>query len=116
MTSVCTGSLLLGAADLLVGYRAACHWAFGDTLSDFGAAFSSQRVVQDRNRISGGGVTAGIDFGLTLAAELAGEEVAKTIQLSIEYNPKPPFNCGSPQSAGLERVMAVRDMIAALSA
>ena len=77
VTSVCTGSLVLGAAGLLKGYRSACHWAWRDMLKDFGATPVAERVVRDRNRISGGGVTAGIDFGLTVAAELAGEEVAK---------------------------------------
>jgi cyclohexyl-isocyanide hydratase len=99
VTSVCTGSLLLGAAGLLQGYRSACHWAFRELLPHLGALPVAERVVRDRNRISGGGVTAGIDFALTLAAELAGTEVAKLIQLGLEYDPAPPFDCGSPERA-----------------
>jgi cyclohexyl-isocyanide hydratase len=101
VTSVCTGSLVLGAAGLLAGYRSACHWAWHDMLKDFGAIPVAERVVRDRNRISGGGVTAGIDFGLTVAAELAGEEIAKSIQLVLEYDPQPPFDSGSPENSGL---------------
>jgi len=114
VTSVCTGSLLLGAAGLLDGYEAACHWAFRDFLSSYGALPRSGRVVRDRNRITGGGVTAGIDFALTLAAELAGEEVARLIQLGLEYNPAPPFDSGSPEAAGDARVAAFRARIAPL--
>jgi cyclohexyl-isocyanide hydratase len=106
--SVCTGSLLLGAAGLLQGYRAACHWAWRDFLPYFGAEAVDARVVRDRNRMSGGGVTAGIDFALTLAAEIAGEEVAKDIQLALEYAPSPPFDCGSPHAAGASRAARVR--------
>ena len=113
VTSVCSGSLLLGAAGLLKGYRSACHWAFRDSLPMFGAEPVAERVVRDRNRISGGGVTAGIDFGLTLAAELAGEDVAKEIQLMIEYNPAPPFTAGSPDGAGPELEARVRAIFAA---
>lgn len=112
VTSVCTGSLVLGAAGLLKGYRSACHWAGLDMLKDFGAIPIAERVVRDRNRVSGGGVTAGIDFGLTLAAELAGEEVAKSIQLLLEYDPQPPFDSGSPEKAGPERVARLRERIA----
>jgi cyclohexyl-isocyanide hydratase len=104
VTSVCNGSLVLGAAGLLWGYKSACHWMWRKYLPRFGAEPVAARVVRDRNRISGGGVTAGIDFGLVLAAELAGEEVAKTLQLSFEYDPEPPFDCGSPEKAGPERV------------
>lgn len=104
VTSVCTGSLLLGAAGLLQGYQATCHWMSLDQLSLFGAIPSSQRVVKDRNRISGGGVTAGIDFGLSVAAELFGEAVARRIQLTIEYAPQPPFDSGTPEQAGPELV------------
>lgn len=100
VTSVCTGSLLLGAAGLLKGYRATSHWYVRDQLPLMGATLQTNRVVQDRNRITAGGVTAGIDFGLTLAAALAGEEQAKRIQLLIEYDPKPPFSAGSPEEAG----------------
>jgi len=112
VTSVCTGSLVLGAAGLLKGYRSACHWAWREMLSDFGAVPVAERVVRDRNRISGGGVTAGIDFGLTVAAELAGEEVAKSIQLVLEYDPHPPFDSGSPEKAGPERVQRLRERLA----
>jgi cyclohexyl-isocyanide hydratase len=111
VTSVCTGSLVLGAAGLLKGYRSACHWAWREMLSDFGAIPVAERVVRDRNRISGGGVTAGIDFGLTVAAELAGEEVAKSIQLVLEYDPQPPFDSGSPEKAGPERVKRLRERL-----
>jgi len=108
VTSVCNGSLLLGAAGLLKGYQSACHWLWRHYLSEFGAEPVAARVVRDRNRLSGGGVTAGIDFGLTLAAELAGEEVAKALQLVFEYDPQPPFDCGSPEKAGPERVARIR--------
>lgn len=107
ITSVCTGSLILAAAGLLQGYRAACHWAFRDQLGMLGVEVGTERVVVDRDRITGGGVTAGIDFGLVLAGKLCGEETAKMIQLLLEYNPAPPFNAGSPESAGeilVERV------------
>jgi len=114
VTSVCTGSLVLGAAGLLKGYRSACHWAWRDMLKDFGAVPVAERVVRDRNRISGGGVTAGIDFGLTVAAELAGEEVAKSIQLVLEYDPQPPFDSGSPEKAGPERVKRIRERLAGM--
>jgi cyclohexyl-isocyanide hydratase len=99
VTSVCTGSLVLGAAGLLVGKRAACHWAWRALLEPFGAIPDDGRVVQDGNIITGGGVTAGIDFALTVAAELAGPEVAQAIQLGIEYAPAPPFNSGRPELA-----------------
>jgi cyclohexyl-isocyanide hydratase len=111
VTSVCTGSLVLGAAGLLKGYRSACHWAWREMLTDFGAIPVAERVVRDRNRISGGGVTAGIDFGLTVAAELAGEEIAKSIQLVLEYDPQPPFDSGSPEKAGAERVQRLRERL-----
>jgi cyclohexyl-isocyanide hydratase len=111
---VCTGSLVRGAAGLLKGYKSACHWAWRDRLKDFGAIPVAERVVRDRNRISGGGVTAGIDFGLTVAAELAGEEVAKSIQLVLEYDPQPPFDSGSPEKAGVERVKRIRERLAPL--
>ena len=114
VTSVCTGSLALGAAGLLKGYRAATHWSAMDMLAQFGATPTKTRVCIDRNRITGGGVTAGIDFGLTLAAELAGEEVAKSIQLVLEYDPQPPFDSGSPEKAGVERVKRIRERLAPL--
>lgn len=108
VTSVCTGSLVLAAAGLLKGKRAACHWMSREMLSEFGAIPDTSRVVIDGKFISGGGVTAGIDFGLTVAAEIFGEEVAKSIQLGIEYNPQPPFNAGSPEEAGPEIENAIR--------
>jgi cyclohexyl-isocyanide hydratase len=99
VTSVCTGSLVLGAAGLLRGKRAACHWAWRGLLEPFGAIPDAARVVRDGNLFTGGGVTAGIDFALTLVAELAGREVAEAIQLGIEYAPAPPFDAGSPETA-----------------
>jgi cyclohexyl-isocyanide hydratase len=102
VTSVCTGSLVLGAAGLLKGYKSACHWAWREFLPAFGATPVNARVVKDRNRISGGGVTAGIDFALTVVAEEWGEDVAKQMQLGFEYDPQPPFDCGSPERAGPE--------------
>ncbi|MEM9358812.1 MAG: DJ-1/PfpI family protein, partial [Pseudomonadota bacterium] len=107
VTSVCSGALLLGMSGLLDGYRAATHWAVYDVLKAMGIETSPDRVVIDRNRMTGGGVTAGIDFGLTLLAELRGEDVAKITQLMIEYNPKPPFNTGHPDAAGPELVAMV---------
>lgn len=99
LTSVCTGSLILGAAGFLQGRRAACHWAWRQLLPLFGAIPDDARVVRDGDILTGGGVTAGIDFALTLAAELAGAEVAQTIQLSLEYAPAPPFDSGRPETA-----------------
>jgi cyclohexyl-isocyanide hydratase len=99
VTSVCTGSLILGAAGLLKGKRAACHWAWRGLLPLFGAIPDERRVVRDGNIITGGGVTAGIDFALTVLAELAGDVVAQTIQLGLEYAPAPPFNAGLPETA-----------------
>jgi len=99
VTSVCTGSLILGAAGLLRGRRAACHWAWRDMLPAFGAIPDSARVVRDGNLITGGGVTAGIDFALTLIAELAGPGTAQAIQLALEYAPDPPFAAGRPETA-----------------
>jgi cyclohexyl-isocyanide hydratase len=114
VTSVCTGSLLLGAAGLLDGYNAACHWAFVDLLARFGARHTPGRVVIDRNRITGGGVTAGIDFGLRLVAELAGPQAAQAIQLGLEYDPAPPYRCGHPDVADPALVSAVRTRLRAL--
>lgn len=99
VTSVCTGALILGAAGLLKGYRATTHWNSVELLPIFGATAVSDRVVIDRNRITGGGVTAGIDFALTIAGEVFGAKTAKTIQLEMEYNPAPPFACGHPSVA-----------------
>lgn len=104
ITSVCTGSLVLGAAGLLKGYRATSHWSSVDQLALLGAEPVSQRVVRDRNRISGAGVTSGIDFALTLVAEIAGDAVARAVQLQMEYDPEPPFTSGSPQSAPPQEV------------
>jgi len=107
VTSVCTGALLLAAAGLLGGYRAATHWLSMDLLEIFGVEATWERVVMDRNRITGGGITAGIDFGLVLAAQLCGEQIAKEIQLMMEYAPEPPFQSGSPKIAEAALVEAV---------
>jgi cyclohexyl-isocyanide hydratase len=108
ITAVCTGSLLLGAAGLLDGYQATTHWASHDLLERCGAHPVRQRVVVDRNRVTGGGVTAGLDFGLRLAAELAGSDVARAIELGLEYDPAPPFSCGSPERADARLVESLR--------
>ncbi len=100
VTSVCSGSVILGAAGLLRGYKATSHWAATELLPLFGAEIAEGRVVTDRNRISGGGVTAGIDFGLVLLAKLRGDDVARMTQLAMEYDPEPPFQAGSPKGAG----------------
>lgn len=112
VTAVCTGSLLMGAAGLLRGYDATTHWAFHDLLGRCGARPVRQRVVIDRNRVTGGGVTAGIDFALRLAAEVAGPEVAQAIQLGLEYDPAPPFDAGTPERAAPAVVARVRDRFA----
>lgn len=104
VTSVCTGSLILASAGLLQGYRATCHWAFRDQLSMLGVDVVPKRVVIDRNRVTGAGVTSGIDFGLTLVSLLCGEEMAKMTQLMMEYSPEPPFDAGTPKAAGEEVV------------
>lgn len=109
VTSVCTGSLILGAAGLLQGYKATSHWTMRDAvLPLLGAVPVKARVVEDRNRMTGGGVTAGIDFGLRLAAKLRSERMARAIQLSTEYDPQPPYQSGSPEGAGEELVHLVR--------
>jgi cyclohexyl-isocyanide hydratase len=108
VTSVCTGALLLGAAGLLDGYQATTHWAFVELLERYGARHAPGRVVVDRDRITGAGVSAGIDFALRLAAELAGEDVARAIQLGMEYDPDPPFRSGHPDVADPELVARVR--------
>jgi len=108
VTSVCTGALVLGAAGLLKGYRATTHWLSLELLPIFGATAMPDRVVIDRNRFTGGGVTAGIDFALTIAAEIMGAETAKTIQLLIEYNPAPPYACGHPETADVAIVENLR--------
>lgn len=99
ITSVCTGSFILGAAGLLNGYRATSYWSMIDTLREFGVIPVRGRVVVDRNRITGGGVTAGMDFGLSIVAKLRSPEYAQAIQLYLEYDPAPPFNSGSPNKA-----------------
>jgi cyclohexyl-isocyanide hydratase len=104
ITSVCTGSLVLGAAGLLKGKRATCHWAAIDHLKLLGAIPVSEKVVIDGNVVTGAGVTSGIDFALRLAAILESEQVAREIQLQIEYDPAPPFNSGSPKTAAREIV------------
>ena len=111
VTSVCTGALVLGAAGLLEGYKAATHWASRDFLGSFGATVVDTRVCIDRNRVTGGGVTAGIDFGLTLAAELGGQPSAEFIQLFMEYNPSPPFDAGSPETASPELLEHYRNIM-----
>ena len=116
VTSVCTGSLVLGAAGLLRGYRATCHWGSIDQLALLGAVPVSERVVRDRNRMTGAGVTSGIDFALTVVAALAGEAVAQEVQLQMEYDPAPPYRAGSPGSAPAEIVRAVRERQAAFMA
>lgn len=113
VTSVCTGSLVLGAAGLLKGYRSGCHWASIDQLEYFGAIPVRERIVEDRNRFSGGGVTSGIDFALALAARIRGEDFAKFIQLSIEYDPQPPFDAGSPDKVSPEILARYYKMIEA---
>ena len=109
VTSVCTGSLILGAAGLLDGYRATSHWAWRDYLKLFGAEPVAERVVFDRNRVTGGGVTAGIDFALALMAAIEGEEYARAVQLGLEYDPHPPFDSGTPDKAGEELVQRVHE-------
>lgn len=109
VTSVCTGSLALGAAGLLKGYRAATHWSAMEMLGQFGATATRTRVCVDRNRITGGGVTAGIDFALTLVSILLNRTAAEAIQLGIEYNPAPPFNSGSPDTAPAEVLALLKE-------
>jgi cyclohexyl-isocyanide hydratase len=112
VTSVCTGSLVLGAAGLLEGYRAATHWTAMDYLPLFGATPARTRVCVDRNRVTGGGVTAGIDFALTLVSILADRQTAEAIQLRLEYNPAPPFDAGSPDTAPPEVLARLQATIA----
>jgi len=114
VTSVCTGSLVLAAAGLLKGRRATCHWAAMDNLALMGAIPVNEHVVVDGNVVTGAGVTSGIDFALRLAAILDGEQVAREIQLQIEYDPAPPFNSGSPKTAAPETVVAVKARLAKL--
>jgi cyclohexyl-isocyanide hydratase len=112
ITSVCTGSLVLGAAGLLKGYKATTHWTAIEFLSQFGATPEKTRVCVDRNRVTGGGVTAGIDFALTLVSIMVNRETAEAIQLGLEYNPAPPFNAGSPDTAPPEVLARARERIA----
>lgn len=108
LTSVCTGSLILGAAGLLKGRRAACHWAWRHLLPLFGAIPDPSRVVRDGNVITGGGVTSGIDFALVVAAEIGGDALAQSLQLALEYAPAPPFDAGRPETAPPEVLAAVK--------
>jgi cyclohexyl-isocyanide hydratase len=108
ITSVCTGALILGAAKLLEGYRATTHWMALDALPQFGAEPVERRWVIDRNRATGGGVTAGIDFGLALMAKIAGDDLAKAVQLGLEYAPQPPFDSGTPDKADPGTVALVK--------
>lgn len=116
VTSVCTGALVLGAAGLLRGKRATTHWASHDLLGPLGAIPVQARVVQDGNTLSGGGVTAGIDFALTLAAEVAGREEAEAIQLYLEYAPAPPFDSGTPDRCRDSVLARVRERGAGIRA
>ncbi len=109
--SVCTGSLILGAAGLLQGVRATTHWAAAEILGQYGAEFTSERVVREGKIISAAGVSAGIDMALTLAGEIAGPEVAQAIQLAVEYDPKPPYQAGSPEKAGPAIVERAREAL-----
>ena len=111
VTGICFGTVIMAAAGLLDGYKAATHWASYPMLEALGVEGVRERVVVDRNRITGGGVTAGVDFGLTVLAELRGETVAKVTQLLIEYNPKPPFDTGSPERAGPELVAIAAGLV-----
>ncbi len=115
VTSVCTGSLILGAAGLLKGYKATTHWASHNQLALFGAEPVKARTVFDRNRVTGGGVTAGIDFALALTAAIRGEEHARMVQLSLEYDPAPPFDSGSPDKAGEAAVAGFMQRVAKLA-
>jgi putative intracellular protease/amidase len=115
LTSVCTGSLILGAAGFLQGKRAACHWAWRDLLPLFGAVVDEGRVVRDGNVITGGGVTAGIDFAFTLLAELRGETLAQAVQLGLEYAPAPPFDAGRPELAPPDVRAAYASRMAAMA-
>ncbi|MFZ4408177.1 MAG: DJ-1/PfpI family protein [Paracraurococcus sp.] len=112
VTGVCTGSLVLGAAGLLRGYRATSHWVTRDILSEFGATPVAERVVVDRNRATGGGVTAGIDFGLSMVAALRDDDYARAVQLVAEYDPAPPFAAGSPSKAPAATTKMITEMFA----
>ena len=112
VTSVCTGSLVLGAAGLLKGYNAATHWSAIEMLALFGATPTKTRVCIDRNRMTGGGVTAGIDFALRLVSLLVDRTTAEAIQLRLEYNPAPPFNAGSPETAPADVLALMKERVA----
>jgi putative intracellular protease/amidase len=114
VTSVCTGSLILAAAGFVRGKRTACHWAWRELLAPFGAIIDEGRVVRDGDLITGGGVTAGLDFALTVVAELAGPEAAQGIQLGLEYAPEPPFSAGRPETAPAEVVARYNHLMAGL--
>jgi len=107
--SVCTGSLLLGAAGLLRGYRAAVHWGARETLEQFGAELSGERICIDRNRLTGGGITAGVDFGIKIAGYWAGESTGRLIELIMEYAPQPPYGTGRPDLADPQTLAAARE-------
>lgn len=109
VTSVCSGSMILGAAGLLRGYKATSHWAVRDLLPLFGAEAVAERVVQDRNRITAGGITSGIDFGLRVGARLFGEDNARTVELILEYDPQPPFGTGTPEKAPASILKSARE-------
>ena len=114
LTSVCTGSLILAATGRLRGKRAACHWAWRDMLELFGAIPDPSRVARDGDVITGGGVTAGLDFALVVAAELAGDDFAQALQLSLEYAPAPPFSAGRPETAPPEILALVKGRMATM--
>ena len=116
VTSVCSGSLVLAAAGLLRGYKATSHWSVRDVLADFGAEPVHQRVVEDRNRITSGGITAGIDFGLRIASRLRGEEYAQALELTLEYDPQPPFHTGTPETAPADVLSQMKQMYDPLAA
>jgi cyclohexyl-isocyanide hydratase len=107
VTSVCTGAFILGAAGLLKGRRATTHWGYAELLPLVGATYEKRRVVRDGNLITAGGVTSGIDFGLEVVADIAGEAVARSIQLSLEYDPSPPFDSGHPDHATAQTLAEV---------
>jgi cyclohexyl-isocyanide hydratase len=111
ITSVCTGAFILGAAGLLHGKKANCHWAYTHLLADYGAVHVPDRVVRDGNLVTAGGVTSGIDFALTLIANIAGEAVAQSVQLALEYDPAPPFAAGHPSVAPDHIVSALQERV-----
>ena len=111
VTSVCTGAFILGAAELLVGKRATCHWGYTHLLPLFGATHEAARVVRDGNLVTAGGVTSGIDFAIELIALISGEDVARTIQLALEYDPAPPFKGGTPDTAPAKILSSLRNRV-----